>query len=123
MSPSLLDHIRAQVHVGIDSMDPTVAARYTSEDVKFYDMTSNQAIVYNECIRPERQELLKAAIDLVRKQGLIVDKEKAVIDTFVRQSNVFVHQALTPLDCTIGKGDVSVSDGPSACAGITHLKE
>ncbi|KAK0459494.1 uncharacterized protein EV420DRAFT_269371 [Desarmillaria tabescens] len=42
---TLLDQVRALLTVDVDSMNPTVANRHTSDSVKFVDMTSNQAIV------------------------------------------------------------------------------
>ncbi|KAJ7503251.1 hypothetical protein B0H11DRAFT_1984704 [Mycena galericulata] len=66
-STTLLAQIRGIVTVDVDSMDPDVAARY-SEPHKFCDMTSNQAIVYGQAARPERNELLQA-VEYVRKKG------------------------------------------------------
>ena len=60
-SATLLSDVRARVTVDVDSMDPDVAARHTHPDVKFRDMTSNQAIVYGEAVRPERAALFKSA--------------------------------------------------------------
>lgn len=42
---TLLDQVRARLIVDVDSMDPAVAIRHTSDSLKFVDMTSNQAIV------------------------------------------------------------------------------
>ncbi|RDX55857.1 aldolase [Lentinus brumalis] len=57
---TLLAHVRSRVTVDVDSMDPAVAARH-AEHTKFSDMTSNQAIVYSEAVRPERAHLFNAA--------------------------------------------------------------
>ncbi|KAG7452739.1 aldolase [Guyanagaster necrorhizus] len=42
---TLLDQVRTLLKVDVDSMDPAVASRHTSDSAKFVDMTSNQAIV------------------------------------------------------------------------------
>lgn len=57
---TLLAHVRSRVTVDVDSMDPAVAARH-AEHTKFSDMTSNQAIVYSEAVRPQRAHLFNAA--------------------------------------------------------------
>ncbi|RPD82548.1 aldolase [Lentinus tigrinus ALCF2SS1-7] len=62
---TLLDHVRTRVTVDVDSMDPAVAARH-AQHTKFCDMTSNQAIVYSEAVRPERAELFKTACAQIR---------------------------------------------------------
>ncbi|CAL1695848.1 unnamed protein product [Somion occarium] len=59
-------------------MDPAVAARHTTQDARFCDMTSNQAIVYNEASRSERAALLHAACEQAQASG--VDLEQQVID-------------------------------------------
>ncbi|KZT02720.1 aldolase [Laetiporus sulphureus 93-53] len=73
---NLLTYIRAQVAVDVDSMDPAVAARHTTETVKFCDMTSNQAIVYVEAAKQDRASLLKAACAQAQASG--VDGEQQV---------------------------------------------
>lgn len=78
MSNTLLAEVRAQLTVDVDSMDPAVAARHTKDDVRFCDMTSNQAIVFGEASRPERNALLLAACQQVR--GSETDLDKQVID-------------------------------------------
>ncbi|KZT65127.1 aldolase [Daedalea quercina L-15889] len=65
----LLSYVRAQVTVDVDSMDPAVAARHTSDTAKFCDMTSNQAIVFGEASRPERAGLLAEACALAPKKN------------------------------------------------------
>ncbi|KAK7031273.1 hypothetical protein VNI00_013524 [Paramarasmius palmivorus] len=60
MSDTLLSQIRSLVTVDIDSMDPEIAARHT-KDIKFCDMTSNQAIVYSEALRPERRRSVQVS--------------------------------------------------------------
>jgi len=94
MTDTLLSQIRGLVTVDIDAMDPEVAARHTKE-TKFCDMTSNQAIVYSQALRPERAHLLRAAVDAVMKdneQGHS-DEEKVVqdiLDVFVRTQFTFL---------------------------------
>ena len=61
MANTLLDDVRTQVTVDVDSMDPAVAAKHTGDVVRFCDMTSNQAIVFGEASRPERAVVLQAA--------------------------------------------------------------
>ncbi|CDO71566.1 hypothetical protein BN946_scf184911.g36 [Trametes cinnabarina] len=82
MAPAtLLSRVRARVTVDVDSMDPDVAKRHTSADHKFCDMTSNQAIVYSEAVRPERAHVLNAAVDQIKSaeaQQLQLDLESQV---------------------------------------------
>ncbi|KAI9063067.1 aldolase [Trametes sanguinea] len=84
MAPTtLLSQIRARVTVDVDSMDPDVAARHTTAEHKFCDMTSNQAIVYSEAIRPERAQVFNAAVNQIRSaeaQQLQLDLESQVSD-------------------------------------------
>lgn len=92
---SLLKQVRAQVTVDVDSMDPTVARRHTSDGTKFHDMTSNQAIVAGESIRAERRALLEQAISAALEENSErVDDEsvvvKRVLDIFV-SSKSLVH--------------------------------
>ncbi|OCH96163.1 aldolase [Obba rivulosa] len=67
---NLLSYVRSQLTVDVDSMDPAVAARHTAGSEKFCDMTSNQAIVYNEASRPERAQLLAVACEAAQSSGL-----------------------------------------------------
>lgn len=73
---SLLSQIRGIVTVDVDSMDPDVAVRHTHPSESFHDMTSNQAIVWNETRRPERQHDVKEAIAYVKAQGLDLSAEE-----------------------------------------------
>ena len=59
MAQTLLYHVSALTAVDVDSMDPTVSARYTKAGVKLHDMTSNQAMVCVEASRSERADILK----------------------------------------------------------------
>ncbi|KAF9254649.1 aldolase [Marasmius fiardii PR-910] len=106
MTDTLLSQIRGLVTVDIDSMDPEIAARHTKE-VKFCDMTSNQAIVYHESLRPERAHLLQAAIKAVKEQGQ-EDEEKFlqdVLDVFTVLLGKKVYPHLT--------GNVHAQTSPS----------
>ena len=58
---SLLDYVRQHIIVDVDSMNPQVAARSSTENVKFCDMTSNQAIVFNEATNPSSRHVFEAA--------------------------------------------------------------
>ncbi|KAK0210522.1 hypothetical protein DFS33DRAFT_1378515 [Desarmillaria ectypa] len=57
---TLLDQVRALLTVDVDSMDPAVTNRHTSDGVKFVDMTSNQAIVAGTAT----PELLAEAVEV-----------------------------------------------------------
>jgi len=52
--------------VDVDSMDPAVASRHTTQSESFCDMTSNQAIVYGEITRLERRNVLEAVLSQVK---------------------------------------------------------
>ena len=81
-SNNLLSYVRTRVTVDVDSMDPDVAARHTGDQAgaKFSDMTSNQAIVYNEIIRPQRADVFKTAIAQIRATESQLDIETQVSD-------------------------------------------
>ena len=78
---NLLSYVRTQVIVDVDSMDPAVAARHTTDTAKFTDMTSNQAIVFGEVARPDRVELLKKACSQIRSSEAELDINTQVADT------------------------------------------
>ncbi|GLB39320.1 putative transaldolase/Fructose-6-phosphate aldolase [Lyophyllum shimeji] len=61
---SLLSQLSTIVTVDIDSMDPAAALRH--ESGTFADMTSNQAIVYAQAIKPENEGLVREAVEYVR---------------------------------------------------------
>ncbi|KAI0732392.1 aldolase [Fomitopsis betulina] len=65
----LLSYVRSQVTVDVDSMDPAVAARHTSDTAKFSDMTSNQAIVFGEASKSDRADLLREACALAARNN------------------------------------------------------
>ncbi|PCH36836.1 aldolase [Wolfiporia cocos MD-104 SS10] len=117
---SLLSVVRSRVVVDVDSMDPSVAARYTTETQRFCDMTSNQAIVYSEAAKSERATVFKTACEKARASGL--DLETQVID------------ALDHLTVMLGKevypsltGRVHAQTAPSTAynteATIAHAKK
>ena len=86
MAQTLLYHVSALTAVDVDSMDPTVSARYTKAGVKLHDMTSNQAIVHGQATRPERAELFKTACSQIKSTEGQLDIETQVsdaIDLFV----------------------------------------
>ncbi|KAG6816136.1 hypothetical protein H0H87_008370 [Tephrocybe sp. NHM501043] len=60
----LLSQVRKFVKVDLDSMDPAAARRH--EQYTFTDMTSNQAIVYNQATHPENKSLVLDAIEYMR---------------------------------------------------------
>ena len=73
-SPSLLSDVRAKLTIDVDSMDPAVAERHAAV-AKFSDMTSNQAIVHNEAVRPERADLFKLVCSQIRSSEAQLDIE------------------------------------------------
>ena len=87
---SLLAQIRSQLTVDVDSMDPAVTQRHTTVNARFCNMTSNQAIVHGEAIRPERRgvldEAMRIALEVGQRQE---DQEDAlverVLDVLVRR--------------------------------------
>lgn len=81
MAPaSLLSHVRAQLVVDVDSMNPDVAVRHTTDTHSFCDMTSNQAIVYGEAVRPEQAGVFNAAVAQIRSGETQLDIETQVSD-------------------------------------------
>lgn len=92
MAKSLLQQLRSLVVVDVDSMDPDVSKRHTTAEEQFQDMTSNQAIVLGQVIRPENAELVKEAIQYVHAKNLDQNTETFkmdVIDTLVCNRLVF----------------------------------
>ena len=88
---NLLTYVRSQVIVDVDSMDPAVAARHTTETAKFTDMTSNQAIVFGEASKTERASLLTEACSLAAKNstGNIDQQVDDALDILVRATRPF----------------------------------
>jgi hypothetical protein len=93
MSNTLLSQIRSIITVDVDSMDPDVAKRHTSQHESFCDMTSNQAIVFNESTRAENAALINDAIAYVDKQPNTDRSPTATVQDVV---DVVVRICLTP---------------------------
>ncbi|KAH9898396.1 aldolase [Cubamyces lactineus] len=119
---TLLADVRAKVTIDVDSMDPDVAARHTTPEHKFCDMTSNQAIVYSEAVRPQRAHVFNAAVDQIRSAESQLDLESQVsnaIDllTVLLAKEVYPHIT----------GRVHAQTSPSAAydteATIQHAKK
>ncbi|KAI0756986.1 hypothetical protein C8Q80DRAFT_70088 [Daedaleopsis nitida] len=121
-STDLLSQVRAQLVVDVDSMDPNVAARYTQSGVMFCDMTSNQAIVYNEAIRPDRVDLFKSACAHIQSTEAQLDTDTQVAHT-VDLLTVFLAKSVYPYLT----GRVHAQTSPSAAydteATIAHAKK
>ncbi|KAK1218329.1 hypothetical protein PQX77_019000 [Marasmius sp. AFHP31] len=119
MTDTLLSQIRGLVTVDIDAMDPEIAARHTKE-TKFCDMTSNQALVYSEALRPERAHLIRAAIDAVKNDSSQShnDEDKLlqdVLDVFTVLLGKKVYPYLT--------GNVHAQTSPSAAYDVEKTVE
>lgn len=67
-SATVLSQLHALLAIDVDSMDPAVALRYTTQSHMFHDMTSNQAIVHGQAVRPENAGLVQQAIEYVKAQ-------------------------------------------------------
>lgn len=81
MAPaSLLSHVRSQLVVDVDSMNPDVAVRHTTPTHTFCDMTSNQAIVYGEAVRPEQASVFNETVAKIRSGETQLDIETQVSD-------------------------------------------
>ncbi|KAJ7107060.1 hypothetical protein C8R44DRAFT_805170 [Mycena epipterygia] len=106
-STTLLAQVRALLTVDVDSMDPDVAARYSTPH-KFCDMTSNQAIVHGQAERLERNQLLRAAVEYVRAHSKDdgADFEQDVVDVLTVLLAKEVYPNLT--------GNVHAQTSPSA---------
>ncbi|KAJ7765938.1 aldolase [Mycena maculata] len=109
MSPptTLLAQVRTLVTVDVDSMDPDVAAQYSTPQ-KFCDMTSNQAIVHGQAALPERSALLQAAVEYVTKEtnGKGENFQQDVVDVLTVLLAKEVYPNLT--------GNVHAQTSPSA---------
>lgn len=79
---TLLAQIRGLVTIDVDSMDPEVATRHTTAEYSFAGMTSNQAIVCIEAVKPERKQLVIQAIALA-KSKIGSANESAMMDRVV----------------------------------------
>ncbi|KAI0639407.1 aldolase [Trametes polyzona] len=123
MAPAtLLSCVRAQVTVDVDSMNPDVAARHTTDDHKFCDMTSNQAIVHSEAVRPERAHVFNAAVAQIRSAEAQLDLETQVSDALDLLTVLLAKEVFPYLT-----GRVHAQASPSAAydteATIQHAKK
>lgn len=92
---SLLAQVRDILTVDVDSMDPAVAARHTTESVKFCDMTSNQAIVYTEAAKPDGLSVLKDACARVRDRSAGPEQQVSdALDLLVCATNASMSLAI-----------------------------
>ncbi|KAF7979300.1 hypothetical protein HWV62_43016 [Athelia sp. TMB] len=92
---TLLSQISEIVTIDVDSMDPVDAARHTSTSFKFCDMTSNQAIVQGQASRPERSQLLDAAVDSVISKHRGTDQNQ-VVDEILDTLTVLLAKEVYP---------------------------
>ncbi|KAF4581347.1 hypothetical protein EYR40_002935 [Pleurotus pulmonarius] len=104
-----LHTIRSLVTVDVDSMDPEVATRHTSSEYSLAGMTSNQAIVYMEAVKPERKQLVLQAIALA-KSKMAGANESALVDQVVDILTVLLAKEVYP----IITGNVHVQTSPAA---------
>ncbi|KAL1951934.1 hypothetical protein VTO73DRAFT_1083 [Trametes versicolor] len=123
MAPaSLLSHVRAQLVVDVDSMNPDVAVRHTTDTHSFCDMTSNQAIVYGEAVRPEQAGVFNAAVAQIRSGETQLDIETQVSDAVDLLTVLLAKQVFPNLT-----GRVHAQASPSAAydteATIQHAKK
>ncbi|KDQ60312.1 hypothetical protein JAAARDRAFT_174366 [Jaapia argillacea MUCL 33604] len=116
---SLLSQISSTVTIDVDSMDPQVAAGFESI-YQFCDMTSNQAIVYNESIRKERTHILKSVIQAAKESHKNIE---GAVDDAVNLLTVLLAKEVFPYL----KGRVHAQTSPSAAydteATVQHAKE
>ncbi|CAK5268933.1 unnamed protein product [Mycena citricolor] len=85
---TLLEQIRSLVTVDLDAMDPDIAARLTQQ-TKFCDMTSNQAIVHGQATRPERALLLKHAVEYAKQKRTSTGPALGSVDSVQDAIDVF----------------------------------
>ncbi|KII84682.1 hypothetical protein PLICRDRAFT_46081 [Plicaturopsis crispa FD-325 SS-3] len=110
-STTLLSQIRSAsgITVDVDSMDPRVAARHTTSSEAFSDMTSNQAILYGEALRPENAEIIRSVVETVKNKEPTVDADKAAMDVIDLLTVRFAKEVFPFL-----KGRVHAETSPSA---------
>ncbi|KAG6811027.1 hypothetical protein H0H92_009292 [Tricholoma furcatifolium] len=121
---SLLSQLRKLVSIDIDSMDPSVTRRH--EQYTFTDMTSNQAIVYNQATHPENKSVIFEAIEYVRtlhpnraeNAAEVADRLRLALDV------VTVHMARLVYPYLTGKVHVQTSPSVAYDAEktITHAR-
>lgn len=71
---TLFSVVASRVTIDVDSMDPNDAASFSGV-YQFQDMTSNQAIVYNNASRADRHKVLLKAIELAQAERSPSDPE------------------------------------------------
>ncbi|KXN81703.1 Transaldolase [Leucoagaricus sp. SymC.cos] len=122
MAISLLQQLRSVVVVDVDSNDSEVSRRHTTAEEKFHDMTSNQALVYNEAIRPENADLVKEAIHYVQSKELGQDPETFKLDVIDAITVLLGKRALPYLS-----GSIHAQTSPSVAYDtektIAHAKK
>ena len=115
MTGTLLDQLRSLVAIDVDSMDPAVARRHTA-NLKFVDMTSNQAIVMGTAT----PEILKRAVDYAKAHGGEVTPQR-VIDVLVSVVRSFIKASSNVLvDGVSGQRGFALSDGQCSRSGISE---
>ncbi|TFL06286.1 aldolase [Pterulicium gracile] len=77
---TLLSQIRDLVVVDVDSMDVDVAKKYTYDPATFFNMTSNQAILQGEVVRPHREALLEIAAKRISANLEQPDQDRLLLD-------------------------------------------
>lgn len=89
---SLLALIRKKIVIDVDSMDPAVAIRHSSQTFTFCDMTSNQAIVFSEASKPDRQAILTSACQGIKGSVLDIGQqvESALVTLVCHQRSPLV---------------------------------
>ncbi|KAF5343836.1 hypothetical protein D9756_011339 [Leucocoprinus leucothites] len=122
MATSLLQQLRSLVVVDVDCMDPDVAKRHTTQEEQFHDMTSNQALVLTETIKPENEGLIKEAIGYVQSKNLDQDPDTFKMDVLDTITVLLGKRVLPYL-----KGSVHAQTSPSVAYDtektIAHAKK
>ncbi|EKM75665.1 hypothetical protein AGABI1DRAFT_132057 [Agaricus bisporus var. burnettii JB137-S8] len=122
MATSLLHQLRSLLLIDVDSMDMRVSQRNTSDTEKFQDMTSNQALAYNEIIRPENAELVRQTINFIRDKDLDQDSDTFQMDVIDTLMILLAKKVLPYLN-----GNVHVQTSPSVAYDtektIAHAKK
>ncbi|KAI0318079.1 aldolase [Amylostereum chailletii] len=118
---SLANSVRARVVVDIDCMDPDVAARHSSTTAPtFCDMTSNQAIVYGQSIRPEQTDTLQKAITAAKTK---FESQDQIVDHAVDVFTVLLAKAIYPYLTGRCHAQTSPSTAFDTEKTIAHAKE
>ena len=85
---TLLAQVRKLCILDADTNDVELAAKY-AETAKYCEMTSNQALVYGQAVRPDRLDLVRSAIRYVKEEdkGSPESFELDVLDALVRTNS------------------------------------